>query len=161
MAAPLAMADAADTDLAHLRVRRAATVDARRLGRLLAHPEWLGRMVESEREGTRRVEADLAFSIGAERRRVTFSKAAFIDLAVDATDLGCVGEISWRASTFAPLFPVFAGRLEVEPGALVLDGYYAPPAGGVGVIVDRVFLRYFAERTGGWFLDRLADAASA
>ncbi len=146
--------------VARLHVRRVAPVDTRELCRLLAHPDWLGRAVGGiAGDGTQRIEADLTFSVGADRRRLTFSKAAFVDLRVAQIDLGCAADVAWRASSFAPLFPVFAGRLDVKPNGLVLDGYYEPPAGGVGLLVDRALLGYFAQKTGEWFLDRLADAA--
>ena len=66
--------------------------------------------------------------------------------------------IAWRSATMAPLFPVFAGALEVLPDELVLDGWYAPPGGSAGLVVDRAFLNLAARGTARWFLDRIAEA---
>lgn len=162
MSVPVPDSDTEDASHAHLRVTRTAAVDARALCRLLAHPTWLGVLAGSpSADGTQRVEADLAFAVGAESRRLSFSKAALVDLRLDVTELGCEVAVAWRAASFAPLFPVFAGHLEVRPDSLVLDGYYAPPGGGVGLLVDRAFLGYFAHKTGEWFLERLAEASAA
>jgi hypothetical protein len=43
----------------------------------------------------------------------------------------------------------------VGPKGLRLVGKYAPPGGGVGLLVDRAILHHFARRTAGWLLDRL------
>ena len=44
--------------------------------------------------------------------------------------------IEWRAATLAPLFPVFVGSVRVEADLIALGGYYAPPFGVVGHILD-------------------------
>ena len=145
--------------VAPLEASRPLHADPASLCRALAHPEWLGQLIAGpdERPDLRRVHTDLAFMVGADRRILTFRKAALVDIGL--VPLGaheCAGEIAWRAASFAPLFPVFAGRLVVRADTLHLDGVYAPPGGGVGLLVDRAILHYFAQRTAGWFLDRLA-----
>jgi hypothetical protein len=39
---------------------------------------------------------------------------------------------------------------------LRLDGVYAPPGGGIGLLVDRALLHFVAQRTAIWFLERVA-----
>ncbi len=94
-------------------------------------------------------------------RVLTFRKAAFVDIGFVPPGVAAWSvEISWRPASFAPLFPVFAGRLSVRPDGLQVAGVYAAPGGGVGLLVDRAILRYFAQRTAGWLLDRvIAEAA--
>lgn len=143
---------------ARLEVTRTLRVDPALLWAALEDPRWLGDIVASpeERPDLVRVETDLAFALSDDPRTLTFRKAAFVDLAV-TTDAGGTkrGEIAWRASTLAPLFPVFAGTITVRDATIHLRGVYAPPGGGVGLLVDRGFLHHFARRTGAWFLDRL------
>jgi hypothetical protein len=147
-----------ETSLTHRAGREA-------ICRALADPSWLGRAVESppDRPGHRRVETDLAFVLPSDARTLTFRKAAYVDIGPVRQDPdGCVAEIGWRASSLAPLFPVFAGMLEVRDSVLRLEGVYAPPGGGVGLLVDRTLLQFVAKRTAVWFLERLAvDAAAA
>ena len=126
-------------------------------------PTWLGRVVGAPpgRPDLLRVEADLAFVLHTDRRVLTFRKAALVDMGVVSLDeKGCAGDIGWQAASFAPLFPVFAGRLVVQPTGLNLQGVYAPPSGDIGLLIDRMFLHYFAQRTADWFLDRLVANAT-
>lgn len=147
-----------DGGAARLEVTRVLRGDAADLCALLEDPRWLGDLVDgpTDRPDLRRVETDLAFALSDDPRKLTFRKAAFVDLGLARDGRGgCKGEVAWRASTLAPLFPVFAGTIAVRDGTLVLRGVYAPPGGGVGLLVDRTFLQYFARRTAVWFLDRL------
>jgi hypothetical protein len=85
-------------------------------------------------------------------------KAAIVGLgALTATDAGWSLPVSGRAG-FAPLFPVLAGRVWIEPDRLVLVGRYAPPGGRVGLAIDAQLLRIAARGTGRWFLGLLAGA---
>jgi hypothetical protein len=94
--------------------------------------------------------------------QLTFKKAAYVEIGdVRATADGCVAEISWQSSSLAPLFPVFAGHLTVSPTELRLEGYYAPPGGGIGAALDRAFLNIAARGTARWFLDQAVEALSA
>ncbi len=149
--------------LASLRAEHRAPIDPSALCQALADPSWLGRLVErpDDRAGTVRVECDLVFDLRADGRRLTFRKAALVDLALEPNARGCQAAIGWRARSFAPLFPVFAGHLVVEPGGLRLDGYYSPPGDGLGLLIDRMLLRHVARRTAGWFLERLASEVGA
>jgi len=152
------MAERKDTAPARLEVTRTLRVDPALLWAALEDPRWLGDIVDGpeERQDLTRVETDLAFTMSDDPRTLTFRKAAFVDIGV-TTDAGGVkrAEIAWRASTLAPLFPVFAGSITLRDGTIHLRGVYAPPGGGVGLLVDRAFLHHFARRTGAWLLDRL------
>jgi hypothetical protein len=155
---------ATETSVAHLRAERAVSDGLDRLCALLDDPAWLGATVDAPpaHPELRRVETDLAFELTEERRTMTFRKAAYVDVGpVRRSPTGCAAEISWRASSYAPLFPVFAGMIQANDGLLILDGVYAPPGGGVGLLVDRKFLRVFARRTANWFLDRLVAELAA
>lgn len=156
--------NADDEAVARLSVSRLLHVEPKDLCALLAEPAWLGRVVDGppDRPWVRRVETDLAFALSDDPRTVTFSKAAVVDLAVDSGPGGrCLGHVEWRATTLAPLFPVFSGTVSAHDGGLHLEGVYAPPGGGVGLLVDRTFLHHFARRTALWFLDRCIAAMDA
>jgi hypothetical protein len=56
---------------------------------------------------------------------------------------------------------VFAGRLKVTSTAITLEGFYAPPGGEFGAVLDRAFLNIAARGTARWFLERAAAALSA
>ncbi len=82
-------------------------------------------------------------------------------LSVDRDPFEGVVEIGWRAASFAPLFPVLAGRIVADGSGLQLHGVYAPPGGGIGLLIDQALLHYFARRTATWFLDRLVEEVVA
>jgi hypothetical protein len=143
--------------VAHLEIARSARVDPASLRAVLEHPAWLGRIVAPPpNRPDRRVETDLSFTLGADGRTLTFRKAALVDVGpLRESPDGLSADIGWQATSFAPLFPVFAGRLVVTRTGIRLVGEYAPPGGGVGLLVDRAILHHFAQRTAGWLLDRL------
>jgi len=117
---------------------------------------WLGMEVESPQPDMRRFLTDLSLPVRGSHE-VQFKKAAYVDVGhFMATPAGCQAEVGWRSSSLAPLFPVFAGRLTVTPDAVVLEGFYAPPGGQVGVVLDRAFLNIAARGTARWFLERIA-----
>jgi hypothetical protein len=91
---------------------------------------------------------------------VTFRKAAYVDHGPfrATTDGGSI-EVAWRASTLAPLFPVFSGELRLEGRDATLTGLYAPPGGVVGRVADRALLRVAATGTARWLLATLDRAA--
>lgn len=124
---------------------------------------WLGPRVEDGSVGRgRRHLTDLRLRMGADPGRSTFKKAAYVELGrpqpLPDGD-GFEVEVSWRAATLAPLFPVFSGRLVLRDGELRLEGWYAPPGGAIGAIADRALLQIAARGTGRWLLDELLDAA--
>jgi hypothetical protein len=155
---PIPPADEPDGPVARLSVTRILRADPAGLCRALEDPSWLGRVIDgpADQPHLRRVETDLAFALSDDPEKLTFRKAALVDLGVVvAPDGSCTGTVEWRAATLAPLFPVFAGTLRAHDGGLHLEGAYAPPGGGVGLLVDRSFLHHFARRTAIWFLDRM------
>jgi hypothetical protein len=151
---------AADEGPAQLSVTRILRADPTGLCAALDDPTWLGPEIKNTdvAHGLRRVETDLAFGLSDSGDVLQFRKAAFVDLGVvTKLDGVCTGRVEWRASSFAPLFPAFAGTVTAHDGGLHLDGAYAPPGGGVGLLIDKTVLHHVARRTGIWFLDRLID----
>ena len=155
----------------HLRLARPVQVDLGAAGQRIDAAEWLGYEVvldlppspQSDRlPAIRRYETDLGLPLRAGSQQTIFRKAAFVDLGVPVpVDGGLRVPIAWRSATLAPLFPVFAGHLDISADALVLDGWYAPPGGSAGRLVDRALLNLAARGTARWFLDRIADALEA
>lgn len=152
------MSDAMEA-ITRLEVSRAFQGDPARLCAALASPAWLGTVVASPADwpDVTRLEMDLAFTLSSEGgREITFKKAALVDIAMNGGGVaGGIGEIAWRASTFSPLFPVFAGQLTIKGGRLTLSGAYAPPGGQLGLLFDRTIIHRFAERTARWLLDQI------
>jgi hypothetical protein len=117
--------------------------------------------------GYRRYAVDLRLRLGGDAAGLTtFRKAAYVDIGPvrPADDDGDVAEVSWRAATAAPLFPVFSGELHVGAEALTISGLYAPPGGVAGVLADRALLHVAANGTARWLLreiDRVALGAAA
>jgi hypothetical protein len=125
---------------------------------------WLGEAVAASAEvsvpaGMTRYLLDLQLQVGERAPVLTFRKAAYVDVGPLVSDGRAASlEISWRAATMAPLFPVFSGRLVWKDGALHLRGVYAPPGGGVGLIADRLLLNVAARGTARWLLGRAVEA---
>ena len=127
----------------------------------LADPDWLGTPVASVRAGTRRYLTDLSLPVRDRSPQLTFKKAAFVDLGEPrATADGCELEIGWQSSSLAPLFPVFAGRLKLTSTEITLEGFYAPPGGEFGAVLDRAFLNIAARGTARWFLETATKVLS-
>ncbi len=146
--------------LSHLLVTQPFIGSNDALRRAIEHPDgWLGQRVEIEGPGSeRRYLTDLRLRMG-DPGRATFRKAAYVDLG----RLRTIGdrhqvEVSWRAATLAPLFPVFSGKLTFGGDELRLEGWYAPPGGAIGFVADRALLKIAARGTGAWFLDALVEA---
>jgi hypothetical protein len=146
----------AESGAVRLRLTRYGPIDLDVALRLLDAPEWLGAAVAPEQPGMRRFVTDLVLPLRAGRPQTIFRKAAYVDLGeASPIDGGLSVAIGWRSSTMAPLFPVFAGSLQVRREALVLEGWYAPPGGEAGRILDRTFLNVAARGTARWFLDHV------
>jgi hypothetical protein len=111
-------------------------------------------------EELRRFAVDLRVRLGSDIGGfTTFGKAAYLDLGMprrvgDGWEL----EVGWRASTAAPLFPVFSGKLQLGRNELRIDGLYAPPGGTVGRVADRMLLHVAANGTARWLLHEIARA---
>lgn len=124
--------------------------------------QWLPGSVERPSVGgLRRFVIDLRLRIGGRSAGLTtLSKAAYLDVGTpERMSAGWVTEISWRASTAAPLFPVFSGWLFIGPEELRIEGIYAPPGGVVGLVADRILLHTAANGTARWLLGQLDAAA--
>jgi hypothetical protein len=151
--------------MSRLSVTAAAPVGRGRALALLGGSErqaWLGEMVETAVAGTDRDRylVDLELRISDHAPRLAFRKAAFVEVGpVSAPETEPIRlEISWRAAGLAPLFPVFSGSLCWSAGELHLDGLYAPPGGGIGMVADRVLLNVAARGTARLLLERIAAA---
>lgn len=125
---------------------------------------WRSDFTELEPEaGVRRFAIDLRLRVGSDTRAITtFGKAARVDVGpCRQTSTGWEAPISWRAASAAPLFPVFAGLLSIEQTEMRIGGFYAPPAGAVGRVADRVLLHAAANWTARWVLAQIDSAAPA
>ena len=147
--------------LSHLGLQRHAAVDQGRLAwAVRAARAWLGPEVEGAPEGMHRHQTDLRLRVGDRPTLVTFRKAAYVDIGpVEPLNDGWEVEISWRAATLVPLFPVFSGSLVVHGAEMTLSGWYAPPGGEVGRFADRALLHVAATGTARWLLGELERAA--
>jgi hypothetical protein len=150
-----------DSDFSHVAVRRQTSIEAARLAwAVRAARAWLGPEVGPAPLGLRRHQADLRLRVSDHPLLVTFRKAAYVDLgAVQPLNDGWEVEVGWRASTLAPLFPVFSGTIALRAGELTLAGWYAPPGGSVGRLADHALLHLAAEGTARWLLGELERAA--
>ncbi len=109
----------------------------------------------------RRHHADLRLRVSDMPSVTTFRKAAFVDFGIiQATNDGWEVEVGWRASTLAPLFPVFSGRIVAHADELTLSGWYAPPGGQLGQVADRVLFHIAATGTARWLLGEIDRAAA-
>jgi hypothetical protein len=154
--------DDQDPQLTRLVVRRRPRTGATRLAwAVRAAQAWLGPEIRPAPDGMRRYQADLRLRASDQPSLVTFHKAAYIDFGpIHVFDGGWEAEISWRASSLAPLFPVFSGSIAVRDDDITVSGWYSPPGGTVGRLADRALLHLAAEGTGRWLLGELDRAAA-
>jgi hypothetical protein len=117
-----------DERLTHLFVQWRTTADADRLASVILAPRtWLGPEVEPAPPGLRRHHTDLRLRVGDRPSIVTFRKAAYVDLGpLQSLGDGWQVEVQWRASTLAPLFPVFSGTIVARGDELTVSGWYDP-----------------------------------
>lgn len=156
--------DRVHESMRHLLVARDASAPPARLAwAIRAAAAWLGEPMEPVREGVRRYVADLRLRVSERPSLVTFGKAAYVDIGpvVPLEGDGWEVELSWRAATLAPLFPVFSGTIGCRDGKLAVTGWYAPPGGALGRMADQALLHVVAEATGRWLLGELDRAALA
>jgi hypothetical protein len=131
---------------------------------LAADPPWAELRPEpSDSPDLRRYAIDLRLRLGGDSPALaTFSKAAYLDVGDPRrTTAGWEVEVQWRASTAAPLFPVFSGTLAIGTDELRIDGLYAPPGGLVGRVADRMLLHVAANGTARWLLGEIDRASLA
>lgn len=148
-----------------LSVRTPAAVSRRRALALLEAPgrtAWLGEVIEAGATDDDRDRhlIDLELRVSEQTPRIAFRKAAYVDVGSPRSEpFGPIRiGISWRAAGLAPLFPVFSGTLAWDDDELWLDGYYAPPGGGIGILADRLLLNVAARATARLLLERIAAA---
>ena len=158
---PTLLTDSNREGLSHLVVRRRTTTDVDRLAwAIRAARAWLGQEIEPAPQGMHRYQTDMRLRVSDRPSIVTFRKAAYMDVGpVRSLNDGWEAEVGWRASTMAPLFPVFSGTIVASGTELTLSGWYAPPGGGVGRIADRALFHIAASGTAGWLLGALNSAA--
>ncbi len=148
-----------DSATVPLRVARVAQIDLQCALDALDDPSWLGQSIDPP-EGdsqSRRVATDLELPILDGSGKLPIRKSALIDLGPAKNVDGSLHvDIAWRSAGLAPLFPVFAGHLEISATRLTLDGRYAPPFGKLGLLIDEALLHLVARRTAQAFLGRLA-----
>jgi len=147
-----------------LRLAQPTPIDLTRAVPLLTDQAsaWLGTPVPGTRPGCRRFLTDLSLPIREQSPSLVFRKAAYVDLgAARETADGCEIEISWQSSSLAPLFPVFSGHLVLTATEFRLEGYYAPPGGELGAVLDKAFLGIAARGTARWFLGRAVEVVTA
>ena len=151
-----------DDHLSHIVVRRRALSHPTQLAWAIhAARAWLGEEIEPAPAGMSRYQADLKLRVSDNPALVTFRKAAIIDIGpVRPREDGWEVEISWRASTLAPLFPVFSGSILAEREQLTITGWYSPPGGAIGRVADRALLHIAAEGTARWLLREIDDVAA-
>jgi hypothetical protein len=161
-AAPADAGPTGEDRLSRLVVRRRALSEPARLAwAIRAARTWLGPEVQPAPPGMHRHQADLRLRVSDHPSLVTFGKAAYVDIGrVRPLDDGWQVEVGWRASTMAPLFPVFSGTIVARREELTVSGWYAPPGGSVGRVADRALLHIAAEGTARWLLSQLDDAAA-
>ena len=123
-----------------------------------AAPMWLGEPAGPAANGAVAYSCDLELRVSPDGRAL-FRKSAIVTIGRPRRlGEGWVVPIEWRAATLAPLFPVFVGSLRIEADSIALGGYYAPPFGVVGLVLDRAVLSIAARATARWFLTKVATA---
>jgi hypothetical protein len=157
MIPPTTPFDASSDRVARLTISHPVELDPGEACRRL--PELTSFGPPQERGGWQRHLTDLSFPMSHSGRTLVFRKAAYVDLGpVTADPNGCEVDMNWSSASFAPLFPIFAGRLTINRSGLTVTGVYAPPLGGVGLLIDATLLHFVARRTARWFLEELAAA---
>jgi hypothetical protein len=146
-----------DDDVA-LHVVHDATIDVERARRACDDPSWLGRAAgDGPGDGWRRIATDLELPV-LDGSGPAVRKAAIVDIGGAQRSRGSLSvPIAWSSASFTPLFPVFAGQLEIKTTGLILTGRYAPPFGRMGVLIDRALLHFVATRSANALLATIAE----
>ena len=149
-----------DDDVA-LHVVHNATIDVERARLAFDDPSWLGQAAGGgPGDGWRRIATDLELPV-LDGSGPAVRKAAIVDIGdVHDTRVGLSVPIAWSSASFTPLFPVFAGHLEIKKTGLILIGRYAPPFGRMGVLIDRALLHFVATRSADALLATVARHCS-
>ena len=156
------MADAMDVKISDddvaLHVVHDAAIDVERARAAFDDPSWLGQAAgDGPGDGWRRIATDLELPV-LDGSGPAVRKSAIVDIGdVRDTGIGLSVPIAWSSASFTPLFPVFAGQLEIKKTGLVLTGRYAPPFGRMGVLIDRALLHFVATRSANALLATIAQ----
>lgn len=144
------------TETVSLYVMHQAHIDPARARAAFAELSWLGRPVHGVPDAEwRRIATDLELPV-RDGSGPAVRKAALVDIgAVQETGNGLRVPVAWCSASLTPLFPVFAGHLEITRSSLALAGRYAPPFGRVGLLIDQGLLNFVATRTAQAFLARV------
>ena len=153
------LSDESTADPSRLRVSVHAPFGAARAAAVLGpgREAWLGEQIE---EAEPHYLVDLELRVMEHAPRVAFRKAARLEVGAveqNAAEGTVRLPIAWRAASLAPLFPVFAGTITWLNDELLLNGYYEPPGGNVGVVMDRLLLNVAAQATGRRLLERIVE----
>jgi hypothetical protein len=140
-------ASISDEDVA-LNVVYGAAIDRNRARAAFADLSWFGQAAsDAPGDGWRRITTDLELPV-LDGSGPAVRKSAIVDIGqVHETRVGLSVPISWTSASLTPLFPVFAGRLEIRNTSLVMTGRYAPPFGRMGLLIDRALLHFVATRS--------------
>jgi hypothetical protein len=138
-----------------------ATLECERTPAVIRESDWLGAEVSANQRGMRQFACDLMLNAGT-GAPVSFRKSMII-AAGDPVEVGSGWEIpvEWRSATMAPLFPVFVGKITVCADRINVEGWYAPPFGAVGSVLDRSVMRVAARATAKFILRTFAAALGA
>lgn len=156
-----AVADAVDVTISDetvaLHIVHRADIDGDLARAAFADLAWLGQQADAAPdEGWRRISMDLELPV-LDGSGPAVRKAAMVDIGgVRETHGGLSVSITWRSASYTPLFPVFAGQLEIRKSGLVLTGRYAPPFGRMGVLMDQALLHFVATRSANALLATVA-----
>lgn len=155
------ISDAMDVQISNddvaIKVVHNTRIDLGRAREALADPSWLGQgAVDGPGAGWRRIATDLELPV-LDGSGPAVRKAAIVDIGdLRETGIALSVPIAWSSASFTPLFPVFAGQLEIKKTGLVLTGRYAPPFGRMGVLIDRALLHFVATRSANALLATIA-----
>jgi hypothetical protein len=145
-------------DTVRLRVVYPVTVDLVRANDALTNLAWLGDVEPQPLEGGGwRVSTVLALPVVDGSAAGPIRKGVVLEVGRPIPEPDSISvDLGWQSDSLAPLFPVFAGQLELTEAGLSLAGEYAPPFGRLGLLIDRHLLHFIAERTAQTLLARLA-----
>ncbi|MEO8572002.1 MAG: hypothetical protein ABI553_09935 [Chloroflexota bacterium] len=135
-----------------------ATLDPQRIPAAVRAPDWLGAELAANERGMRQFACDLVLNAGA-NAPISFRKSMVL-AAGDPVEAGSGWEIpvEWRSATMVPLFPIFVGKITVCFDRINVEGWYAPPFGAVGSILDQALMRITARATARHVVRIVAEA---
>ncbi len=138
-----------------------AKVDLERIPVVVGGSDWLGEETAANERGMRQFACDLILNVGV-GGPVSFYKSMVVAVGEPVrVNTRWQIAVEWRSATMAPLFPVFVGEITIRPDRMSVDGWYAPPFGVIGTVLDRSLLRIAARATAKFVLRMFASAFGA